>query len=69
VLRVQELATLHILLLYNVPFKYSYGRLLLAFYPAFGGEAGRLLVVVVVVARAGSHTCISASPSATPALC
>ena len=38
----QELATLHILLLYSVPFKAHYGRVLLCFYPHLGGEARRL---------------------------
>jgi hypothetical protein len=34
---LQELATLHTLLLYTVPFKEQYGRILLSFYPSLGG--------------------------------
>ncbi|PSC67217.1 ubiquitin-ligase [Micractinium conductrix] len=38
---VEELATLHILLLYSVPFKAHYGRVLLCFYPHLGALGKR----------------------------
>lgn len=38
-LHVQELATLHILLLYSTPFKEHFGLALLCFYPHIGGES------------------------------
>lgn len=41
----QELATLHILLLYSVPFKTQFGRALLCFYPHLGGERSTRLAI------------------------
>lgn len=40
----QEMATLHILLLYSVPFKTHFGRVLLCFYPHLGGGPSSLLL-------------------------